>query len=220
MIVDAPPYDLVALFADQDAKYLFDALIERGQERGCLRPIRWRSLRDPRRDAFVQHPTESLAPFLRSPDVRFFITWDEAGSGTHVDAPQAEADVRAELARAGVEADRILAVAFVPELEALFRPVWKRVVELLAELRERTAPAQSLILQLARELEPSVPQDFDQALALTPKEMLGGALRALQHRPSAAIYEKLGQQVSISEMKRSQAAARVAATLQQWFPPA
>jgi len=77
MIVQEPPYDLVALFADLDMQKLSEALIERGQEprRRCVREIRWRSQRDPRRDTVWREPDRALAPFLGM-DALFLPAWD------------------------------------------------------------------------------------------------------------------------------------------------
>ena len=80
MIVDDPPYELIVLFADEDARRLVMGLIERGQERRCLRPFRWRAIRDPRRDAVVKAPDAALRPFVGRAEHRFVVLWDHSGA--------------------------------------------------------------------------------------------------------------------------------------------
>jgi hypothetical protein len=220
VIVQEPPYDMVALFADHDAKEFFDALIERGQERQCLARIRWRSLRDPRRDPFVQHPVRSLGPFTKSQDVRFLIVWDYDGAGMSTGPEATEVAVLDEFQRSGVSRERVLAISMVPEVEILLAPVWQSAMTVLAAERNSAAPSPEDVLRYAHKLDELVPEDFILALERKPKELLRGALRALQLRPSAALYRKLGQELSIPSIKSADTAARIARTLQSWFPPA
>ena len=135
MIATQDP-ELVVLFADADAQAMIETLIERGIERKCLRPFRWRSVREPMRDAVVaQNPSRALSPFLNVPTIRFAVIWDMHGSGLDCSVSEAEAGVVNHFARVDVEAQRVVAIAFEPELEVALVPVWSRVVELMANER-------------------------------------------------------------------------------------
>jgi len=64
VIVEEPPYELLAVFADADAQAFVERLVERGQERQCLRPFRWRSRRDAMRDGLVARPVDVVSALL------------------------------------------------------------------------------------------------------------------------------------------------------------
>lgn len=223
MIVQEPPYDLVALFSDLEMQKLFEPLIERGQSQGrdCTRPFRWRSLRDPRRDTVWSQPERPLAPFLRM-DCRFLILWDHQGSGGE-GAPPTELEERVSdrLESAGVPRDRVLAVALDPELEGLFRNVWPRVKDLIGAERGLGSPDDARILQEARKIHPrlGVPDDLETALVLNPKELFEGLVRLVNLRRAAPLYEKIGSQISLRALKREPAALRIAAAISGWLPP-
>lgn len=219
MIVEDTRCELVALFADLDAQKFLERLIERGQEasRRCVRPFRWRPVRDPRRDPVWSDPVAALRPFL-SLDVRYLIFWDHRGSGAErLSTAESEAQVVDRMAQAGVAQDRILPVALAPELESTLVPVWERVKQSLASRRRRPVPDDLEILQAARRRNP-LPDDFDAALSDAPKEVVAGLFDVLQLRRSAVLYEGLGNELSLPKAKAHPALARIAETLAAWFP--
>ena len=223
MIVQEPPYDLVALFSDLEMQKLFEALIERGQAQGrdCTRPFRWRSLRDPRRDTVWRQPEASLLPFLRT-DCRFLILWDHHGSGREeLEPSRAEERVAERLESAGVIRDRILAVAFDPELECLFRRIWPRIKELIAAERGGAVPENAEVLAEAHRSHPDlrIAQPFEDVLSSNPKELFEALVRLMRLRRTAPLYEKIGAQVSLQGVKREEAALRIAKAISAWLPP-
>lgn len=154
MIVQEPPYDLVALFPDLEMQKLFEAWIERGQEprRRCARALRWRSLRDPRRDTVWRQPERALQAFFQF-DCRFLIAWDHHGTGLESSEPvSVEQKVVERLTQYGVTADGVLAVALEPELERLLVPVWPKVKSLLGEERAIDPPDDQAIFRKAKPL--------------------------------------------------------------------
>jgi len=121
--------DLVVVFADEDARRAVEAMIKRGVGR-CLSPFAARYLRHTGRDARVaQQPVE----FLRESAAlhatsRYLVLWDHHGSGRERQAPRdVEADVCRRLVGAGIAAANVAAIAFVPELEAVYGAAWDRV---------------------------------------------------------------------------------------------
>lgn len=223
MIVQEPPYDLVALFSDLEMQKLFEALIERGQTQGrdCTRPFRWRSLRDPRRDTVWRQPEGPLAPFLRM-SCRFLILWDRQGAGREDVGPsELEEQAVNRLENAGIPRDRILAVALDPELECLFRRVWPRVKELIAAERGAVAPGDLEILAEAQRshFQLRAFEQFDDVLSSHPKEIFEALVRLVRLRRAAPLYQKIGAQVSLQALKREETALRIAQAISAWLPP-
>lgn len=218
MIVDTPPYDLVALLACADQLRLLEALVERGQQSGCLRPFRWRLIRDPRRDQVCQVPEQLLEPFLGSGSCRFLIAWDHSGSGREGQAAEmVEREVRERLKRRGVPSEEVAALAFDPELEICFRPVWRRMVDVLAEVREKEAPDDAVILAaLTRSGHRAA--DLDDAFCRFPKELVEAVFEVLSLRRSPMLYATLGQKLSISLLTLG-TLGRFSAPLEGWFHP-
>jgi hypothetical protein len=216
MIVAEPPYELVVLFADEDALRLITRLLERGQarERGCLRSIRWRPIRDPRRDTVVRAADAALRPFLGNVDHRFIVLWDHSGCGRELEpADSVERDVKQLLVRAGVGEASVEAIAFVPELEATLVPVWSRVVEVLSERRGCAPPSEAEILVKSGGTR------LDEQLSRQPKEVFDALLRCLNLRHSAELFEHLGEHVSIPLFKADRSIERISTTLRRWFLP-
>lgn len=223
MIVQEPPYEMVALFADLEIQKLFEALIERGQSAGrsCAREFRWRSLRDPRRDTVWREPERALAPFL-STNCRFLILWDHHGSGLEKQTPlEVEERAVARLRQAGVEEARIQAVCFSPEIERVLKSVWSRVKTILGDERRTAPPADSLVLNDARQANPGlqIPEDLDAAWEQFPKELFEGLIRLVRMRKAAPLYERIGSEVSLPAVKRDPGMARIAEVIAAWFPP-
>lgn len=194
------PPELVILFADADAERFVTKLVERAVERGCLRPLAWRAIRDPMHDARVANePTAALAPFLRGESTRFIVICDHAGSGREdVESVEVEQDVVAALERSGVGRDRVFAIAFAPELEVVFEPVWERV---LTELSKRRA----------------VPPSSEPFVRSAPKESFQRALAAHRLRSSAPLFAELGGVLSLTQLKSGGAIGRLAERLTAWF---
>jgi len=223
LIVQEPPYDLVALFSDTDMQKLFEELIERGQTgRDCTRPFRWRSLRDPQRDTVWREPERPLAPFLRT-DCRFLIVWDHQGSG-YEERPHEEVEglTVKRLTDVGVPEERILTVALDPELEVSFRTAWPKIKRVVAELRGIPAPDDAAILAEAIRSAPRlrIPNDLDTALVRNPKELFEALVRLVRLRRSPDLYVRVGKRVSLRALKRDAALSRIAKTISSWFPPA
>jgi hypothetical protein len=216
MIVDEPPYELVALFADEDARRLIMQIVERGQEFGCLRRFRWRAVRDPRKDQIGRAAAHVLGPYLSEGNCRFVVLWDHHGSGREGDATSdVEGGVVQSLVRAGISTANVAAVAFVPELEVALIPAWERTLQLIAERRKRPPPTSDEILGHLRIEAGSI----EQLLRLQPKELFDAALRLLQLRHSAELFEDLGNRLSIPALKGGDALGRLLAALVSWFPP-
>lgn len=222
MIVQEPPYDLVALFSDLEMQKLFEALIERGQVQGrdCTRPFRWRSLRDPRRDTVWRQPEGPLSPFLRM-HCRFLILWDRQGSGREDVGPsELEEQAVNRLENAGIPRDRILAVALDPELECLFRKVWPRVKELIVAERGGVIPGDPEILVEAQRSHSQLRsyERFEDVLSYHPKEIFEALVRLVRLRRAAPLYQKIGAQVSLQALKREETALRIAQAISTWLP--
>jgi hypothetical protein len=195
--------ELVAIFADADAQRFVMRLIDAGMERGCLRRFVVEPVRDPMRDAHVARDPLSVAQsFLSNPNVRFLVLWDHHGSGREIDPPQdVERDITAAFLRAGVPAERVLAIAFVPELEIALEPVWDRVCEELAKKRK----------------DPALEAVFD---ANDPKGALEAIARRHRIRLNPALFQELAGSLSIPKLKSRDPLARVGARLVEWFAPA
>ena len=222
MIVQEPPYDLIVLASDAEMKSLLERLIERGQTgRSCTRPFRWRCLRDPRRDTVWREPHRPLALFLEM-DCAFLVVWDHQGSGREDHQPEdLESEAVQRLTDHGVARDRVLAVAFAPELEISWRPAWPRVKQIVAEERREEPPDDLTILAAAQRANPRlrIPDEFDTALARYPKELFEALVRLLRLRRSPPLYAKLGERVSLRAVKREPALARIANAISNWLPP-
>jgi len=224
LIVQEPPYEMVALFSDLEMQKLFEVLLERGQTAGrnCARSFRWRSLRDPRRDTVWNQPERPLAPFL-SMGCRFLIVWDRQGSGYEEGTVSRMEDrVVRSLQSAGVPEDRILAVALDPELECLLRPVWPKVKSIVAGERNVSPPEDAAVWTEALRRFPGVgrSQDFGQVLEENPKETFEALVRLLRLRRAPPLYTKIGERVSLPALKQESAAQRIALRISSWFPPA
>jgi hypothetical protein len=222
MIVEEPPYDLVALFSDLDMQTLFEAWLERGQQprRQCAREFLWRSIRDPRRDTVWSQPERALQPFFQF-GCRFLIVWDHHGTGLEAMAPaDVEKQVVQRLTRVGVPAEQVLAVALEPELERLLVPVWRKVKLLMSGERTMAPPEDAEILIKAKELSKAVRSvwDFEDLLEKNPKEAFEALVRLVRLRRAAPLYQRIGAQTSLPTVKQDGTAARIASTLRDWFP--
>ena len=215
MIVDEPPYELVALFADEDARRMMMKVIERGQTSGCIRAIRWRALRDPRRDTVARAAGAVLRPFRRDDRCRYAVLWDRHGSGWETEsAPAAESTVIDDMVRAGFAVERVFALCLEPELEVTLIPAWSRVLDLLAQQRRRAAPTDEEMLS-----ELLGDTSIQARLQTQPKEVLEAALRVLNLRHSPALFDVLGEKLSIPSLKQGDGIGRLTAALVAWFPP-
>lgn len=221
MIVEEAPYDLVVLFADQDAKLMFERVIERGQQRGCIRALRWRSLRDPRRDAAVaQDPARVLEPFFGGRS-KVMVVWDHDGSGREGEPPASvEAAATRALTRRGFVAADVLCVALVPELEAVLMPLWDRVAQALVQRRRAPAPSDAAVAgRLARRHGVDASLGLEHFKQSMPKEAWLALVVEAGRQPSARLFEELGDELSIPALKATPAVDRVTKQLQAWFPP-
>lgn len=224
MIVEEPPYDLVVLFADLDAQRLISGLIERGQERNCIRQIRWRPIRDPRRDVIHLVQENRLRPLLERQDrqTRVVLVWDHEGSGREADAPQdVESQTVQQLVTSGFREDHVTAVAIYPELEAVLLPAWDRVKQILSAERGLLAPTDDEVRrEAARFTYQGIPDDAATALSVRPKEMFLALVRLVRLRHSAVLYQRLGLQLSIPQLKREGSALlRLLENLAEWYSP-
>lgn len=230
MIVRDPPYDLVALFADDDAQRFFERVIERGQEARCLRKLRWASVSDPMHDSLCKNPERELAPFVRLDDAakhRYLLLWDRDGSGCE-DLPAQKAEeiaVRA-LGSYGVLPAQILAIAIEPEFEAIVvGPALERTIQLLAARRNRPAPSPADILQRVvarlrnRRPAPEPPTNLAAAASEYPKEVLQAVCACLQIPYSPVVFHQyLGPYLPLSQLKHHSTFARLTAWLVLQFP--
>lgn len=223
MIVEDAPYDLVVVFADADAKMLIEQLIEKAQVAGLIRPIRWRSMRDARRDAFRSDPVSTVSPFRSEPNCKFVFLWDHQGSGREMVAANiSEREVIQRLVQAGFQKTDCLAVAFDPELECLLVPVWDRVKQIVASIRQRLPPSDETIYADARRKAKHdrvvFAESFNEALRTNPKELMEALIHELALRWSPSIFQQIGREVSLSRVLTGPDAARIFHSLSQWFP--
>jgi len=151
------------------------------------------------------------------------IVWDHQGSGYEARPHEVvESLALRRLADAGIPEDRILAVAFDPELEIAFRkPAWQKIKRVVAEPRRTPPPGDAAILEESRRLAPRlrIPDDFDAALARHPKELFEALVRLVRLRRSPDLYIRIGERVSLQALKREAALARIAKAISSWFPP-
>lgn len=231
MIVREPPYDLIALFADDDAQRFIEQIIERGQSMRCLRKLRWASVSDPMHDSLCKNPERELDPYVRLPNAdrqHYLLLWDQDGSGREK-MPQRIAEDRAikALHSLGVPEERILAVAIQPELEVmLVEPALDRCIEILAKERKRPIPRIEEILRRVsariRKQEPSADLTIEFGAIITkyPKEILEAVCACLQIPYGPVIFHKyLGPQLPVSLLKRQPTFQRVTDWLARQFPP-
>ena len=223
MIVEEPPYEMVAVFADADAKYFVQTLIERGQDRSCLRQFRWRSVRDAMRDAVWSQPVRVLSPFLRIDECRFLLVWDHEGSGRENDyeAGAVEEEVIGALERAGISRSRIEAIALTPEFEGLLTPVWDRAKQMICQIRRTETVEDAVIferaIRLIRRKGADEPADFPSALEGHPKEVALALLSIVNLRSSPALFKQLAERLSIPRIKLNSQAQRLSRKLEEWF---
>lgn len=194
-------FDLVCLVADADADRFLRQVIRRGIERRCLPAIRWNVITDPMKDSSVVRSADSkLRAFVRNPLPRIFVLWDHHGSGREAENPaDVESSVVALVARTGIPAENILAIAAVPEFETILGPVWETVA-----------------LHLGN---PGVGQGgavrFDPN---DPKRSLMQVAHNANVRWGPRIFSALGEKLSIPELKKSMIGRRFADRLEAWFP--
>ncbi len=196
-------YDLVCLVADADADRFLKAIISRGIERECIAPIRWKIVIDPMKDNMVVRRADStLRAFARDPHPRIVVLWDHDGSGRETEDPAAvEASVVALVTRTGIPAENILALAAVPEFEAILGPVWSNVARHIGHPRPARQPA----------------VEFD---VNDPKGSLMNVARNASVRWGPRIFHALGDRLSIPDLKQSAIGRRFADRLEAWFPGA
>jgi hypothetical protein len=218
MRVPSPPYDWVFLVADADAEHFLEALVSRGQERGCIAKARYLLIRDPKRDIVWNRPLDLLRPPVAIPNQhRVLACWDFHGSGAKAAAASEQAVLHA-FTQAGFADEHVEAVCFDGELEALLGPVADGVLSVVGAPREMKIGRDAVLERLARNLGRDV-QDHDTALAEHPKEWLEAALHLARLRRNPGVYEDLGRKLSLPALKQQAAAARIAATLQRWSQP-
>jgi hypothetical protein len=192
--------ELVLLFADVDAQAMVETLITRGIERACLRQFRWTSVREPMRDAKVaQDPSRALQPFLNLRTARFAVLWDQHGSGLEGTDSAAEDMVVKHLRRVDVDAKRVVAVAFAPELESALIPVWDRIVEIIAAKRSK------------------LPFSAGEPNPLDPKASFKAVLAQHSVKSNPLLFRELANQLSIPSLKNGRAIGKLAAALVDWF---
>lgn len=214
--------DLVIVVADADAEQFLRALLQRGIDRKCLRPIHYLVRRDPMRDASVlRNPARSLVDIPRR-GCRVLVTFDHHGSGKENEAPQTLAEsVLSELERAGFSRESTRCVLFEPELEATLVTVWSSVQGILEAKRGKKVDS-SKILAGTKALRPAVastPSEgaLAELLKNQPKECLIELLHALQLRHQPALFKELGTNLSMGALKAGEVARRIAEILVDWF---
>lgn len=219
-------HDLVVVVADHHAEMLVRALIERGQERGCIAPIAYEvDLQYKKHDAFFRF-TEQFLPRDLPPSLHLILCWDHKDCGrTGKTMEENERYALDCLARHGVPEDRALCLAFNPELEAVYTPHFPRVKEILA--KGGSIPVDSAILRKAQNPKqpPAVPVGLthDEALARYPKEMLTALAVVINQRTAlGAVHGTLTRELGIARLKEKSGAGapieRMTAALSRWFP--
>jgi len=225
MIVEEPPYDLIFLFADQDAEKLFITLLERGQERGCLRNLRVRSLRDTRKDSMSLDPTRYLSPFFSYENCKFLIAWDNHGSGREkLEFETIRNKVADSFAARGISKENVGVAIFYPELEHVFVPLWERVKQIISNKRNTTPPPDSDILRRSAKLSLAVKRanitDFDTLLDHYPKEAFDALVSLVNLRHSSQLYADIAKDISLRTLKKDETVRFIDEFLQTHFPSA
>lgn len=220
MTVEAAEARLVLVVADADAEKFLGAAIRRGIERGCLKPFHLEIRRDPMRDSSVcQQPGKTLVGIDASND-KVLITFDRSGSGREEDATEAiEARVLDTLAASGLAREDIACVVFAPELEVIFTPdhVWTSVADRLAKRRREAPPTTDTVLARTQHRPRNEPAEWGSHLAHDPKDCFDALLRVLRLRHEPAVFQELGNALSLARLKHGSAAARIASHLVKWF---
>jgi len=220
MIGNGRKQDLLAVFADEDAKVFFAELVRRGIERKCLAPFTWDAMRDPRRDSFVRNPLSTIRSKMEG-FKKFLLIWDHEGSGFD-DPKEAEEGVFEVLEKYEIDRERVGVAALVPELEIAIVPVWEKVKSSLAKKRKTVSPSDDEIhAELRHRIKRALWETssiFD-LLQTNPKECLQALVHVLDLRFSHTIFQTIGEQVSIREMKQSPQVHSLIKRLERWFPP-
>jgi hypothetical protein len=218
---------MVLVCADADTQRLLERFIERGQARECLRPFRWRSILNPMRDTLVAHPESVVDVFARPlPTVRLVLVWDHQGCGReHLAPARIEADVATRLRNRGMTDDSFVVVCVAPEVEVMLSPVWERAKGILASKRGLLPPDDADVIRRARAIQRDrprpvpIPDDATKALRDCPKELFDGLLAAVNLRRSPALFEEIGDHVSIRQVKAVSCAKSISDKLVAWFGP-
>jgi hypothetical protein len=202
--------DLVVLVADLDCEKAIDGLLRRASALR-IRSINYKIFRHPGRDPGVRVNADTfLRPFNKHFH-RAMVILDWEGSGAE-DRPanELELELESRLARVGWEG-RSTAIAMEPELENWVWSASPLVAEILGwgghvpPLREWLL-AEGLI------------NDHD-SKPRRPKEALEAALLEVQKRPSASLFQKLAERVSLQTCtERTFVKFRTA--IGTWFPEA
>lgn len=180
------------------------------------------------RDTLVSRPRALVDMFLPQDHAcRLVLVWDLHGCGQgDRSATDVEKGVADELRAAGLQDSRFAVACISPESEALFAPVWERIKEHLARRRNMPVPpTDAEIISRARALQRRqtspchIPDDLRTAMDQCPKELFEALVALLNLRRSPALYEDIGDKVSIPQVKENRVAAYLAARLEEWFPP-
>lgn len=232
MIVRDSPYELVVVSADADVQKFIERLLERGQERGCISPFRWRSERNALRDTLVSRPETAFKAFQPNPSggvvCRFILVWDYQGCGRESQsAEDVESEVTKRLVACGIDSSDLATICIQPEFEVVFSPrrVWDKVRDELASKRNMLPPDDDAVIRCAKAIQRkrarsvNIPDDLESAMQDCPKEILEGLLSYTNLRASPALFEELANGVSIPAVKQVPFANRIAQKLTEWFPP-
>lgn len=200
--------DLIVLAADKDTEQALAALLRRTQALG-IRDVRHRLIVHPQKDPGCYHSGEALLrPFLGEAEhalVILDLAWEGAPSA---DATALEAAIVERLRPSW--GDRGACVVIDPEVEAWVWSDSPHVDEVLG-WRERTP-------SLRRWLEQEGLWAEGRAKPTDPKTAFRRALRPVKIPPSAALFGKLAERVSVRRCE-DPAFARLLARLRAWFGP-
>lgn len=225
MIVVGPPYDLIVLFADLDARAFFCEIINRAEQMHCIRPLKWLPVSDTMHDALCKCPERALGPYLRSP-AHFLMVWDHDGSGCEMETVEtSEKCAENALIRCNVSENRVCGVALHPELEGIMvRYAYERTKEKLAELRKTQPPLDDEVFRRACKVlatdhpKRRQPSSLNEARDKYPKEVLKAICSLLRLKYGAELMQDTLGKLPLGLLKQDRAFLRITTCLQTWFP--
>jgi hypothetical protein len=206
------PRSLVVVVADKDAEFTIHGLLSR------CRSLNIRQLRpdqDYKLFVFSGHDAGCRVrahDFLRSLQrqyTRALVLFDQEGCGQEDCPPeQLEGEIEDRLAKAGWKG-RSAVVVLQPELEIW---VWSRSPHVATVLgwQNQDVSLEDWLSQNSFWLP-------DQLKPPRPKEAMLAVLKAVRKPPSASLFQKLAEKVSLTHCK-DRAFHKLLTTLQAWFP--
>jgi len=199
--------DLIVLVPDLDTEELFGKLLQRSQALG-IRDIDLKILRHNGRDPGCLLESHTYLRAFHNQFQYCLVAFDREGCGMDAEPREKlEAQVEKELERNGWPG-RALAIVFDPEVEIW---VWSGSHHVLTALGFSAMSELKLFLDAENyALDP-------RSKPVRPKEAMRAALKKNRVQPSAAIFARLAEVVSLKNC-RDPAFEKLRQSLGKWFP--